>query len=182
MQRNLGVIVSVELVMDDVEQRMCASKEVGKFTKIVWNETFARGEFEREGTRFQICLTRITEYHDKPLYMVSVPNFKYALETTNPVNVAYKMQEETETPKVDCESVEMAVRQMKSFMDDYEQQQTGVHMNLVNANYHLNKAHEFLVEANKDGQMDYVSHPALSSVFDYVYSKAVQIEKIMYQK
>lgn len=175
--------IQMNVTNEEVKMDYPVSKEKGQFTKIIWNDSMARGTFDRVGGRFDIAITDITEFYGKPYYLVSIPDSKFVYETHNPRNIAYKFREVTHFPLIDSESVEMAVRKMMNLIEEAkEYQDTDVRINLVNANYHLGKAVELLVEANKEGQMDYTTNPAESSVFDSVQVKAKQIDKIMYQK
>lgn len=114
------VSVTARETMNEIELPYAVSQEGGVFLKIAYNENIGRGEFEREGSRYQVLVTKVLNFYNAPYYIVSVPNFYYSYEGTSVTGVAYQMRDKTDVAKVDAESVQMAAVYLKSLMDKYD--------------------------------------------------------------
>lgn len=114
------VNVTLKDTMNENEIPYAVSQEGGVFLRLVWNDTICRGEFDREGSRYQVCVTKVMNFYNVPYYIVSAPNFYYSYEGTSVSRVAYQMCDKTDIAKVDAESVQMAAVYMKSLMDKYD--------------------------------------------------------------
>jgi len=117
--------VTPQMVYDQSELKFLASQEAGNFeyvrTIIENGVEFSVASFDRKGTRFKIQLMGPSEA-DRAGYVISVINFHVCYQTSVPHNIAYKFTE-LGLPRIDAESIEMAVRQMMKFIVEAEEEQ-----------------------------------------------------------
>lgn len=111
----------VTVTHEEVDIMYPVVEEHGIFRNVVVGENWARGIFDRYGTRLQVALLKVENiYGDKSNhYVISVPNLYFSMETSSPKSCAYKITEKSDIPRADAESIEMAVRKMIIMIQDF---------------------------------------------------------------
>lgn len=121
MKTNTNVMINpAELKMDDV-----VSHESGLFTKVVYNDIMARGEYERFGTRFQIGIMKVYDFYNRLHYVVSLPDSRFSTETQSLHKITHTLAECLNMSDLECESVQMAVLYMGSLISECEKEVLG---------------------------------------------------------
>jgi hypothetical protein len=179
MIRQVDVVVATDIV-EKIMKQYLISQASGTFKRLIWNGEQATGIFERGASRFHLTLTRVVE---SDVYIVAVPNFFVCMETTNPKSCGNKISER-DISAIDAESIELGIRYMKKIMDECrEEEAKDARTQLVIAYSHIQNALKIIAESNQTGtQMDYVTHPSLSNVFDEVWKTAMRVNDYIYQK
>lgn len=112
-----NVKVSVEETLSESDQCFTVSKGEVLCLKIAYNESMARAEVERAGSRYQVAVTKVVDFHLGVNYIVSVPDAHFSCEVADVSRVRYKMREKQGTANIDAETVQIAAIKLKMLMD-----------------------------------------------------------------